>query len=322
MGTSLVVQWIGIHFARARACAGSDQKGQLKAPKQKPRRQALQSIPYRQLQVVSSRKGPVGMHWVGESQGITKIWTNTCSCLWYKLLYGYREFRILLIIPCWPGDAYSICCTCVCACHMSTSFMVGASAHLGHWSLGVTLPARLNSGTSVGSPGLLRLWAALSLTCCSITALSTGSGGTGFSGSSPGPGSSLSSSAGCSSTSCFFFFFLALCWVRGKLISSRNFGISLKSSLQDQTGLGRKPSFTPISCMHLGSSQSHLTSLHLSFLIYKMGTIIGDFFFQNCWNEITPGKHLSQCLVPTESLKKLVIHVISSKDQGCTLKLK
>ena len=55
MGTSLVVQWIGIHFARARACAGSDQKGQLKAPKQKPCRQALQSIPYRQLQVVSSR---------------------------------------------------------------------------------------------------------------------------------------------------------------------------------------------------------------------------------------------------------------------------
>ena len=278
MGTSLVVQWIGIHFARERACASSDQKGQLKAPKQKPCRQALQSIPYRQLQVVSSRgaSGDALGGWIiGNHQNLDKH----LQLLWSKLLYGYREFRILLIIPCWPGDAYSICCTCVCACHMSTSFMVGASAHLGHWSLGVTLPARLNSGTSVGSPGLLRLWAALSLTCCSITALSTGSGGTGFSGSSPGPGSSLSSSAECSSTSCFFFFFLALCWVRGKLISSRNFGISLKSSLQDQTGLGCKPSFTPISCVHLGSSRSHLTSLRLSFLIYKMGTIIGDFFF-------------------------------------------
>lgn len=140
----------------------------------------------------------------------------------------YREFMILPIFPC-RSDVHSTGYTCMCVCvSVSTPFVVGASAHLGHWSLGVTLPARLNSGTSVGSPGLLRLWAALSLTCCSSTARSMGSGGMGFTGSSPGSGSSISSSA-CSSAACFFFFFLALCRVRGRLRSNRSWGISFKT---------------------------------------------------------------------------------------------
>ena len=120
------------------------------------------------------------------------------------------------------------------------SLGVTCQPHLGHWSLGVTLPARLSSGTSVGSPGLLLLRDALSRTCCSSTAGLADSGGVGFTGSSPGNGSSASSS-GCSSPACFFFLFLALCWVRGNLMSNRNVVTSFKSSLKNQTDLDANP---------------------------------------------------------------------------------
>lgn len=124
------------------------------------------------------------------------------------------------------GDSHSMPGVCVRMCMC----MSVRQPHLGHWSLGVTLPARLSSGTSVGSPGLLLLRAALSRTCCSSTARRVGSGGMGFMGPSPGDGSSTSSS-GFSSAACFFFFFLALCWVRGNLMSDGNVRISLKSTV-------------------------------------------------------------------------------------------
>lgn len=205
--------------ARDRGCASSGQKRHTEVTDKGSKPEAMQagtvqSVLYRQLPVMSS--------WVANGDAL-RGWT-----IWnHQNLDKYLQFHIvqpnkyLQRLHDSPDHSMSVRrCTfhmVQCVCHMSTSFMFGASAHLGHWSLGVTFPARLNSGTSVGSPGLLRLWAALSLTCCSITARSVGSGGTGFTGSSPGSDSFISS--GRSSTACLFFFFLALCWVRGNLMS-------------------------------------------------------------------------------------------------------
>lgn len=130
--------------------------------------------------------------------------------------------------------------------YIPISCMVRTCAYLGHWSLGVTFPARLNSGTSVGSPGLLLLWATRSRTCCSMTAGSVSSGGMGFLISSGKGSSASSSSSGCSSAVCFFFFFLALCWVRGDLASKWSPGLSFRTVVLIQGELG---TLTP-SCLH------------------------------------------------------------------------
>ena len=59
MGTSLVVQWIGIHFAKERACASSDDKGHTEVTDKGCKADAMQagtvqSTPSRQLLGVNS----------------------------------------------------------------------------------------------------------------------------------------------------------------------------------------------------------------------------------------------------------------------------
>lgn len=59
MGTFLLVQCIGIHFARERACASSDQKGHTEVTDKGSKAEAMQagtvqSTSYRQLRAVNS----------------------------------------------------------------------------------------------------------------------------------------------------------------------------------------------------------------------------------------------------------------------------
>jgi hypothetical protein len=143
--------------------------------------------------------------------------------IWHSvIIYIYIYIYIFICVLLCVYGYMSVCTSVVNGQNMyiPISRIVRTCAYLGHWSLGVTFPARLNSGMSVGSPGLLLLWAALSRTCCSMTAGSVGSGGMGLVTSSSGKDSSASSSSRCSSVVCFFFFFLALCWVEGDLVSS------------------------------------------------------------------------------------------------------
>ena len=76
MGMSLVVQWIGIHFARERACASSDQKGHTEVTDAEATQAGtVQSTPSRQLPVVNSpgaSGGILGGWAIGNHQSLDK----------------------------------------------------------------------------------------------------------------------------------------------------------------------------------------------------------------------------------------------------------